>query len=157
MKAAVFTIDAMLAFLLASATFAVIAQTLNYNSPGLEKQNIFSAANDLLAVMQNDGTLSSYASQSTAAIRADLAKKLLFLPQNFCGNLTISIYKYQSGGLVLGVERDFVLQKTSSAFRNCEAGKKTVKAKRVFYDSPSQQYGLAEFEVWLKERVEAPK
>src|SRR3989338_9634342 len=149
MKAAIFTIDAMLAFLLASATFAVIAQTLNYNSPGLEKQNIFSASSDLLAVMQNDGTLVSYASQSALDINSDLAKKILLLPQNFCGNLTISIYKYQSGG--------FALQKKSSALRNCVAGNKTVKAKRVFYDSPSQQYGIAEFEVWLKERVEASK
>lgn len=149
MKAAVFTIDALFAVLLASATFAVIAQTLNYNSPGLEKQNIFSAANDLLAVIQNDGTLSSYAGQSVPNINSDLAKKLLLLPQNFCGNLTVSIYKYQSGG--------FNLQKTTSAMRNCVVGNKTVKAKRVFYDSPSQQYGIAAFEVWLKERVEAPK
>ncbi|HLE07628.1 MAG TPA: hypothetical protein VI933_03310 [archaeon] len=141
-KGAVFTIDALFALFLASATFLVISQSINYQSPSLEKQNIFFAANDLLSVMQNDGTLVSYAAMSQQQIESDLETKISLLPENFCGNLTVSIYKYQSG--------DFSLQKKSSGLTGCAGSEQSAKAKRVFYDSSSQQYGVAEMGVWLK-------
>lgn len=142
MKAAILTIDALFAFFLASATFVVVAQTLNYQSPNLERQNIFNAANDLLAVMQNDGTLASYASQPAAQIQSDLAGKISLLPQNYCGNLTVSIYSARSGA--------FSIEKTATAVSNCGASMQSAKAKRAFYSSSMQLYGIVEMEVWLK-------
>ena len=144
MKGAVFTVDALFAVFLATATFLVISQGTSYQSPALEKQNLFNQANDLLAVMQNDNTLVSYASMSQEQIQPELEEKISLLPKNFCGNLTVSIYKYQSG--------IFSLQQKASGLTICGAGSQSAKAKRVFYDSPSKQYGIAELEVWLKEK-----
>ncbi len=144
MKGFVLTADATLAVVAAILLSAVAVTLYNTSSlPSAESSQLFAIGNDMLTVLFKSGKLQAYVSQSPAAVNPQLGQYLQLLPAQYCGNVTVTTYRYSGGG--------FTLQDN---FNNVTAGcPKTgdlFKSKRVFAEFDEQRFGLAEMEVWLR-------
>lgn len=147
MKGFAITIDAIIALSLATLMFASILTVIpeasinNYN-----KKQLSNLGNDILAVMDGTGRLSYYVGQSSSFIQEELGYYLTFLPQTFCGNITLKIY---SGNI--GPPTSFSLVDSySNQTQNCAKTNDFVKVKRMFINYENQRYGLTEFDLWLR-------
>jgi len=143
-KGFVLTLDAVLAAttaLIISAVIVTIIATGGVNY--FDRLQLSNTGNDLLAVLDISGKLSGYVGGSEAQVEEDLQDRLLLLPFQYCGNITVNVYKYQS--------EEFVLDKDYNAISiGCIKRNETAKVKRIFVNTNKQKYGLAEIEIWLK-------
>ncbi len=147
MRGFAITIDALTALCLATIIFASIltmipqASINNYN-----KKQLSNLGNDILFLMDNLGTLSSYVGQSSSYIQESLGYHLTLLPKTFCGNITVKVY---SGNI--GPPISFTLNNIySNQTQNCQKAEEFVRVKRMFINYDNQKFGLAEFDLWLR-------
>ncbi len=142
-KGFVFTLDAVMAAITAVVMSFIIVNLLSVNTGNFsEREQLSSFGNDILAVLQQEGTLKDYVQQSASTVNSDLQTQMQVFPSQFCGNITLSVYKYQSG---------FVLEDIFNATKTgCSKVNDIVKVKRIFTNNDKDRYGLAELELWLK-------
>lgn len=139
-KGFVLTMDAVSAIIMAFvASFALIAM-LSANAARTDVGQSASMGNDILSVLSHNRTFNGYIGASEAYVDADIAAKLAIMPQNFCGNLTVTIYDAD----------DFGNNKQYSA-ATCSGNDNDVyKSKRLFTDYNRKKFGTAEVEIWLR-------
>lgn len=140
-KGIILTSDALLAAFTTAIMLTVIVGLLSVNPPiPFDKQQLESIGNDFLSVLQQDKTLNSYIGDSQADSK--LLSQLQLLPDQYCANVTLKIYRYQS---------DFLIDETHNAVKaGCIKGQELTKVKRIFVDYKKDRFGLAEMELWLK-------
>ena len=142
-KGFVFTLDALIALTLAIAIGATAMTALqNYSSTPFAFRHLSAAANDFLSVMEQSGVFNSYVGKSQDFVNGDLRTRLELLPSNYCGDVTLSVYRYSNG---------FVLDETYGAVTlGCDTPDQQVNAKRIFLNTDRERYGLAEITVWVR-------
>lgn len=141
-KGIILTSDAFLAVFTTATLLAIVVGLLGMNPPvPYDKQQLASIGNDLLSVLQQNKTFNDYINDPAAGSK--LATQLQILPVNYCGNVTLTIYKYSSGFVVDGTP-------INAATFGCVRGQEIVKVKRIFMDYKKARYGMAEMELWLK-------
>lgn len=141
-KGFVLTMDAVSAIIIAfAASFALIAM-LSANIARTDVEQIASVGSDILSVLRHNSTFNGYIGASEAYVDADIAAKLAILPQNFCGNLTVTVYDAGAG--------NFGSNKQYSA-ATCNSNNNDVyKSKRLFTDYNRKKFGIAEVKIWLR-------
>jgi hypothetical protein len=143
-KGFVLTLDAVLAAVTALIISAAIVTIIAFGGVNyFDRLQLSNTGNDLLAVLDLSGKLSGYVDGSEIQVEEDLQDRLLLLPFQYCGNITVNIYKYQS--------EEFVLDKDYNAVSiGCTKDIEATKVKRLFVNTNKQKYGLVELEMWLK-------
>ncbi len=139
-KGFVFTLDAMFAIIIAFvASFALITMF----SANVARGNVGQLAvigNDILSVLYYNSTFNSYIGAQEAYVNADISAKLSMLPQNFCGNLSVTVY-----------DADNFDNKKQYGAATCSSKNNDVyKSKRLFTDYNRKKFGTAEVEIWLR-------
>jgi len=146
-KGFVLTLDAIMATTIAVAIVITIINMLSLTSVSyFDKQQLESIGNDFLAVMDLSGKFRSYIGQSANQVNQDLGQQLQLLPQTYCGNITVKIYRGNIGPPVT-----FTLENTYNNFTvGCIRKQEITKTKRIFINFDPQKFGLAELELWLR-------
>ncbi len=139
-KGIILTVDLEIAAVAAVAMSALIAGMLAA-APVLsyDKQQMAAAGSDLLSVMQYGGILKGYVGKPQNVVAADLQQQLQMLPQNYCGNFSITFFDAY----------DFSDSQNFQA-ANCAKRGDISKVKRIFSDYGREKFGLAELEIWLR-------
>jgi len=141
-KGFVLTMDAVIATFLGVIITAVIISLLAAGSVNyFDKQQLSSIGYDLLAVLDLSGKLDSYIGGS--GVEADLGTQLQLLPENYCGNITVEIYKFQND------EFELVEDYTNTSSGCIQSGDIS-RVKRIFANISEQRYGIASIKLWLK-------
>jgi len=151
-KGFVLTMDSVLALttaIIMSATIIGIIST-NQRTDYLSTQQMFSISNDFLAVLDLSNKLNSYVGQPANSVNTDLGLQLGFLPKQYCGNITVSIYDGDKGPPI-----SFSLYANSNPpYNNISSGciRKSdfIKVKRIFIDFDTDTFSIAELELWLR-------
>ncbi len=141
-KGFVFTIDALLAALLAAAFLSAMAAILNKENPAELQTQPLNFGNDFLAVLNNDKTLEKYLALGEGEVRNDMSEQLKLLPQQYCANFTVYKYKTEGAG--------FALEKTFNSNTGCFSSNEKVRVKRAFVNFKKQRLGIAEIDMWVK-------
>ncbi len=141
-KGYVFTLDALIAVILAGVFFAAFASILNQKNPLQEQELALNLGNDLLSSLQQSGTLRKYLEIGEGEVENKMEKNLELLPEQYCANFTIS--KYKSEGT------SFTLEKTFNAKTNCSSSEERARAKRMFSSFKKQRLGTAELDLWVR-------
>jgi len=139
-KGFVLTLDATIGLLLALVVgFSIITADVNF----FDNRQSASLGNDFLSILQQKKVFNSFINQQSDQVAATLNSYLQNIPANYCGNVTVYIYRVQSG---------FSLENTFNAVSsNCVKNNNDVtKTKRIFVDYKRQRFGLAEMESWLR-------
>ncbi len=104
-----------------------------------DKQQMASAGNDLLSVMQYGNVLKGYIGKTQNFVSSDLQNQLRMLPPNYCGNFSITVFD----------ANDFLSSQNFQA-ADCAKHGDISKVKRIFSDFDRGKFGLAELEIWLR-------
>ncbi len=137
MKAFVITLDVFMAVIVAVAMGFVITNMLSLRMD--DRLESTAVANDLLSVLHKKGEFNSYIGKSTQEVQAALTENLNLLPQQYCGNFSLTVYN----------ANDFSRRESFNA-NNCAKAGDISKVKRIFSDYNREKFGLAELEVWLR-------
>lgn len=139
-KGFVLTFDATLAVLTTIIMSSVLINMLSSGSANyFDKQRIIHLGNDMLSLLEQDGTFKNYTGKSETEVNSDLLKQLQLLPEYYCANISVRIYDVKTESF----------EKTYTA-KSCEEDKELVVVKRIFADYTEQKFGIAEIGLWLK-------
>ncbi len=141
-KGYIFTLDALIAVILAGVFFTTFVSILNQKSPLQEQELALNFGNDLLSSMQQSSTLKRYLEIGEGEVENKMEKNLELLPEQYCANFTI--YKYKSEGT------GFTLEKTFNTNSGCPAADERARAKRMFSNFKKQRLGIAELDLWVR-------
>jgi len=141
MRGFVLSMDAMFAAMTALAMAAVLSSLLSASSvTAFNEQQVSSTGNDLIATLQSSNTLNGYIGQSNLSVNTSLQKKLNMLPPNYCGNISVKVFRADN----------FLLVDQYGAVRNCTTGASVVVIKRVFADYNKERFGLVELKLGFR-------
>lgn len=148
-KGFVLTVDAIIATITGITMSAVImymlfASNVNY----IDRQQLASIGNDFLSVLQQTDYFNTFCTSDCGS--CDLAGQLnnLLINTNYCGNITLRVYKYRSN------DDEFEVVNICNGIRSgCTIKQDIVKVKRIFVKyakNPDERFGLVEMELWLR-------
>ena len=142
-KGFVLTLDAALATIIVLVSGLAVAVLLLSGEQGsLARLNSYTLGSDFLLALDKSGKLSDYVGKPEGVVNDDLKQQLSVLPQQYCGNVTLNVYKEQSG---------FVLDKSYGAVSDCAPPRQDFsRVKRIFVNFDKERFGLALIDMWLR-------
>ena len=140
-KGFVLSMDAIIAVLIAiTASAAVLAVLSTSESQSYSDAPLYRAAQDVLTLMDKDGSLRGFFSLTDAEAKGEInATFTNFLPPQMGANMTILVYTYNN--VTFTNTRNF-------SFAKGTPGEHVSSARRMFTDVQNSRYGLAIVEVW---------
>ncbi len=142
-RGVIFTLDALVAVVIAVMALAILMQMVSLKTGGWYKEiALYNSAQDFLTSKDKDGTLKGiFGTSDTVAISNLNSSMASQLPSSMVARINITICNYQSNSFV--------------CVRNLIAGQSgttPIKSvvRRVFTDPPNNNYSVVVMEVWYR-------
>ncbi|MEM4389361.1 MAG: hypothetical protein QXG98_01725 [Candidatus Micrarchaeia archaeon] len=147
MRALIYMLDALFAVVIAALLLqATLAVRLTKTGMG-EDAALHRTAQDVLALMDKDGTLKGLFSQTDSAARATLNASLNeLLPAHMAGRANATLCM-DDGDEDFG---DFVCNRNIVVANAANRSLPTAMARRLFVDAVAMRYGYIALEVWYR-------
>lgn len=139
-RGVVFTLDALVAVVIAITALTVITQLLSLRSGEWYKEiALYNSAQDFLTSRDKDGTLDAIFNQTNPDAIATLNSLIsVQIPPSMVARINVTVCTYQGS---------FVCDRNFTAGQAGTTQTKSV-VRRVFTDTKNSYYGIATMEVW---------
>lgn len=141
-RGVVFTLDALVAVVIAATALVVVVQLLSLRTGEWYKEiALYNAAQDFLTSRDKDGTLKAIFTMTDADATSTLNSLMRFqIPPSMVAKINITICTYSGA---------FTCTRNVVAGENGTTPTKSV-VRRMFTDTENNRYGIAVMEVWYR-------
>lgn len=141
-RGVVFTLDALVAVVLAVMALAVITQLLSLRTGEWYKEiALYNSAQDFMTSRDKDGTLKGIFNSTDADAISTLNNSMAFqISSSMVARINVTICSYTGG---FTCDRNFIVGQSGSSQTKS-------MIRRIFTDTQNNKYGIAVMEVWYK-------